>query len=130
MLFVNNVEKERDMVLTAKVNRHQHIEQYLNIFNGVLGMTVKETEFLHEILFQYLTMIDDGIKEPYLGQLAFSKESIAHIKEKLSLSNSGVNNYKTQLIKKKVFLETATGSQVDPRLIPQTKLEFNFILHE
>lgn len=114
------------MELKAKVTKEQFIKNYINIFNGGLRITSKEKEFLYEILLRYLNLIDEGLKEPYLSKLVFSKEVITEIKNKLSLSSQGLNNYKTQLKRKGVFKETAVGIQIDAKLIPQKELIFKF----
>lgn len=114
------------MELSAKVTKHQFIDQYINIFNGGLKITPMEKKLLHEILHRYLTMKDDGLKEPYIGQLIFSQESMTNIRKKLSMTSQSVTNYKGQLKKKGIIREGELGLHVDPKMVPQKTIQFNF----
>lgn len=118
------------MELTARVNRKQFILNYIDIFSGSLKLSNKEKEFLYELLDQYLILQSEGLQEPYIGKLVFSKESLSLIKEKLGISSMGLFNYKSSLIKKKVIIDKIPGLQIDPRLVPQTELTFRFIVNE
>jgi hypothetical protein len=114
------------MELKARVNKDQFIIAYINIWNGGLRLTDKEIEFLKELLDRYLSMEEAGLKQPYLNKILFSKETMSEIKAKLSLSNQGMFNYRTQLIEKKVLRESPEGMFIDPRLIPRKELTFKF----
>ena len=116
------------MELKTKVNRHSHIKLWIKLWNGGLELTEKEQTFLGEILFRVMSLQEEGIKEPYLGQLVFSTKTLAEIKEKLKLTKQGLNNYKAQLKKKGVIYKDDDGIyHIDHKLIPQTTLQFKFI---
>lgn len=116
------------MELKARVTKQQFVEQYVNIFNGGLQITKMEKKLLHEILHRYLTMLEDGLKEPYIGQLVFSQESMADIRDKLNMTSQSITNYKAQLKKKGILKQGEVGLEVDPILIPKGSITFKFEL--
>lgn len=118
------------MELTARVNRDEFIDQYITIWNGGLNLTDKEKEVLHKFLSRYLDMMANGLKEPYIGELVFAPKTVREIGVELGLTAQGINNYKAQLRGKGVILQVGDHYEIHPRLIPQTKLTFNFIVHD
>tara|TARA_R110002020_G_scaffold162595_2_gene348366 strand:- start:260 stop:622 length:363 start_codon:yes stop_codon:yes gene_type:complete len=115
------------MILTAQVDRHKHISRWIKIWNGGLGLTDKEQVFLGELLYRTMDLADKGIEEPYLGQLVFNTKTLKEIKEKLSLSKQGLNNYKIQLMAKGVLTKDDDYYHIKPQLIPQKSITFKFI---
>lgn len=115
------------MELIAQVNRHSHITNWVKLWNGGLQLTEKEQLFLGEILYRYMDLEEKGIKEPYIGQLVFSAKTMTEIKDKLSLSKQGLNNYKMALRNKGVIFKDEEGAyHVRPQLIPQKSITFKF----
>ena len=116
------------MILPARVDRHKHISLWIKIWNGGLGLTDKEQSFLGELLYRTMDLREQGIREPYLGQLIFNTKTLREIKEKLSLSKQGLNNYKIQLTKKGVLDKDDNGDyHIKPQLVPQKSITFKFI---
>lgn len=114
------------MELTIQVNnRKEYIARYLDIFCGGLDMTSKEHAFLCLIVEKYMEYTEAGIKEPYIGKLVFSKENFNEIKKELKISAQGLNNYKTQLKNKKVFIDKGSLT-LNPLLYPRETITFNF----
>ena len=115
------------MELTAKVNRQSHIQYWVKLWNGGLGLTEKEQLFLGELLFRAMELTDKGIEEPYLGQLIFNTNTMNEVKEKLKLSKQGLNNYKMALAKKNIITKDDTGVyHIKKTLIPQKSITFKF----
>lgn len=114
------------MELKARVNKWQFIDCYINIWNGQLELTDKEKLLFRQILFKYLSLHEQGLKEPFLSQLLFSKESLNEIRNELGLKAQGFHNYKTQLITKRAIRETEGGYIIDPKLVPQKEVTFKF----
>jgi len=113
------------MICTTKVNRESHIKLWIDLWNGNLNLTGKEKEFLYEILFSTMTIIDDGVSEPYLSKLIFERDNIKSIMAKLKLTKQTYHAYKKSLIAKGVLIENDNLS-LNPRLIPQIKVTFKF----
>ncbi len=115
------------MELTAKVDRHEHIRLWVRLWNGGLQLTEKEQLFFGEILYRVMDLQEDGIKEPYLGQLIFSTSALNEIKEKLNLSKQGLNNYKMALKNKGIIYKDDDGAyHIKGQLIPQKSITFKF----
>jgi len=117
------------MELSAKVNKRDFIIHYINIWNGTLKLTDKEKDILYELLYRYINLMQQGLFEPYIGPLVFSKQSLSDIKKKLGISSQGMNNYKNQLIDKRIIKEEAGTYYIEPRLIPQEEITFKFIVN-
>lgn len=118
------------MELTTKVTRDEFINQYITIWNGGLQLTEKEREVLHKFLLRYLELIDNGLKEPYIGELVFASKNVREIGTELGLTAQGINNYKAQLRDKGVLIDKGDHYEIHPRLIPQKELTFKFIVTE
>lgn len=115
------------MELKTKVNRHSHIAYWVKLWNGGLQLTDKERTFLGEILYRTMYLQDQGIQEPFLGQLVFSTKTMNEIKEKLELSKQGINNYKMALVRKGViYKDDENVYHVNQRLIPKESITFKF----
>lgn len=118
------------MELVVKVNKKGFILNYIKIFNGGLELTKTEQKYLALLLELYLNLLEEGIKEPYLSQLVFSKENTDKIKINLCLTSKGLTNYKIQLIKKGAIKEDDGACIVNPILIPKKEITFKFIVNE
>lgn len=118
------------MELRAKVNKWEFIDQYINIWNGGLQLTDKEREFFREIIFEHLSLEEQGVKEPFIGQLIFSKAILDKIKKKLNLSSQGLHNYKAQLINKKAIKQHGDFYHVNPLLVPKREITFKFEVYD
>lgn len=119
------------MKLTTSVNRHTHVLNWIKLWNGGFNLTEKEQSFFGAILEKYLELMEDGVKEPYIGELVFSTKTMAEIKEKLNLTKQGLTNYKVALKDKGVIRKNDTGVwTVIPMLIPQTEVIFKFVYDE
>lgn len=116
------------MELTAKVNKKDFITYYINIWNGTLKLTDKEKDILYELLYRYINLMREGLREPYIGPLVFSKQSWSDIRKKVGVSPQGMNNYKNQLIAKRIIVEGDETYYIEPRLIPQEEVTFKFIV--
>ena len=115
------------MELTAQVNRHSHIQYWVKLWNGGLLLTEKEQVLLGEILYRYMELEENGVKEPYIGQLVFNTKTMTEIRDKLELSKQGFNNYKMSLRDKGVIFKDEEGVyHVQPQLIPKKSVTFKF----
>ncbi len=116
------------MILTARVDKDGFIENYLNLWNGGFKLTASELNLLRLILDKALSLIADGVKEPYLSQLTLSRESIGKIKKELNLSDSGLHAIKKKLIDKHILIEVEDGLVIRDCVIPQKEITFKFIV--
>ena len=116
------------MELTTNVNRATHVKRWIQLWNGGIKLTDKEAEFFGELLERALEMVDEGVKEPYLGQLLFSAKTMAEIKDKLEIaSKQTLNHYKTSLKSKEVIYKDDDGVyHVKANMIPQLSITFKF----
>ena len=116
------------MILTTTVDKAGHIERWIQIFNGGLKLTDKEREFLGHLLDRALTLMADGVKEPYLGEILFNQTNTAEIKELMgNISKQALNNYKISLVKKGVVYKDESGMyHIKDVMIPKESVTFNF----
>jgi hypothetical protein len=116
------------MELTTNVNRATHVKRWIQLWNGGIKLTDKEAEFFGELLERALEMTEQGVKEPYLGELLFSTKTMAEIKEKLEIaSKQSINHYKTSLKSKGVIYKDEDGIyHVHANMIPQLTITFKF----
>lgn len=127
-LLARGAERKEDMELVAKVDKHRHITNWIRIWNGGIQLTEKEQVFFGEILSLAMTLKEEGIKEPYLGQLVFSTKEMDKIKTKLGLSKQGLSNYKMALRDKGVIVKNEVGDYfIPPQLIPEKSITFKFV---
>ncbi len=116
------------MILTARVDKEGFIDAYLKLWNGGFKLTESELTFLKLILDKTLTLLKDGVKEPYLSQLALSRDSIGKIKKDLGLSDSGLHNIKKKLVEIQILTESEDGLIIRACVIPQEEITFKFVV--
>jgi hypothetical protein len=114
-------------VLTARVTKEQHVNAYLQLWNGGLKLTDRELKVVKEIVKSYMEFEQGGVKEPYLSQMVLSTENANRIKKELKLSKQNFSNIKTKLKDKKVLLtDQEDRTYVNPTFIPKKSITFNF----
>ena len=119
------------MKLVTHVNKHTHVLNWIRLWNGGFNLTEKEQAFFGAILEKYLTLIEDGVKEPYIGELVFSTKNMNEIKDSLNLTKQGLTNYKVALKDKGVIRKNDAGVwTVLPMLVPKTEVTFSFVYDE
>lgn len=115
------------MELRLKTDRKDHIDKYLRVWNGLMGLTTKEFNVTKSILETYVDVKDGGVEEPYLSEIVFSNKKLKPIKEKYKLNHANWYSLKKSLLAKRVLYETE-GLTINPRLIPQTEITFKFLI--
>lgn len=114
------------MKLTTKVDKKSHIENWIKLWNGGFQLTNKEQEFLYEVLYIALDLTSNGIKEPFMSQLLFSTETMKDISKKLDITAKSLQNYKYQLVEKKVLSKKEDRYYLNPIMIPVKEVTFKF----
>jgi len=119
------------MELTLKTDRKDHIDKYLRVWNGLMGLTGKEFAVTKTILENYLDVKDSGVKEPYLSEIVFSNKKIKPLKDVHKLNNANWYTIKKSLLAKRVLYDKEdVGLTINPKLIPQEKITFKFIIDD
>lgn len=116
------------MECVFRVNKRDYVSNYLKIFSGGLQLTNKELKYLEELVFKYITLEEEGLKEPYLSQIVFSRETTSDIRKVLKVTPQGLNNYKSSLKSKRVIIGPEEQLTLNKKIIPQKELNFKFIV--
>jgi len=114
------------MELKLKTDAQDHIDKYLRVWNGLMGLTKKEFSAAKALISLHTELKNAGISEPYLSEMVFSSSKLKKIKEDLGLNNSAWYTIKKSLIAKKVIRESEEALEINPRMIPQEVLTFKF----
>ncbi len=115
------------MILSTEIkNREEFIDAYLDLWIGSFKLTDKERDVVKELLFIYLQLEEDGLQAKYANKLLFSSESRKSIREKLGLSEPGLNNYFSQLKEKQVIFDNGRELAINQILVPKLEITFKF----
>tara|TARA_R110000822_G_scaffold2004_7_gene9560 strand:- start:15128 stop:15487 length:360 start_codon:yes stop_codon:yes gene_type:complete len=117
------------MELILKTDPKDHIDKYLRVWNGLIGLTKKEFAVAVSLLELHAKISEDGVKEPYLSELLFSTSGLKKLKEDHSLNNSAWYMVKKALIKKSFLSNSEESFSINPKMIPCEELTFKFIVN-
>jgi len=113
------------MTHSADVTPRQFTEAYLRLFYGSLNLSEIEFNVLVEIVYRYVLLLNDNVKEPYASKLLFSHDSWNEIRTSLKLSSQSMSNYKKSFTAKGLFIGD-TDIRLPNYLIPQEEITFKF----
>lgn len=117
------------MILSTEIRTKQEfITSYLDLWIGSFKLTDKEKEVLSELLDIYLQLEEDGLQAKYANKILFSSDSRKLIRDKMKLSEPGLNNYFTQLKEKQVIFDNGRELAINQILVPKLEISFKFIL--
>jgi hypothetical protein len=112
----------------AKIPKSDFIKSYITLWNGGLKLTENEQKLLVAIIELYQEIEVSGTKGQYINELLFSTRKRKELMSKLNLNPQAFNNYFKGLKDKKVILESNDGYQLNPMMIPENKITFEFEL--
>ena len=112
------------MTHSADVTPRQFTEAYLRLFYGSLNISEIEFNVLVEIVYRYVLLLNDNVKEPYASKLLFSHDSWNDIRTSLKLSSQSMSNYKKAFTAKGLLLESEV--KIPSYLIPKEEITFKF----
>lgn len=118
------------MDLILKTDSKDHIDKYLRVWNGLLGLTKKEFAVTRSLLELHIEIVKGGVREPYLSELLFSNNNLKALKVEHGLNNSAWYMVKKALIAKGVLYNSEESFSINAKLIPEEKLTFKFIINE
>ena len=109
-------------LVTHVRDNKQHTELWLSLWAGGLKITPREKEVLAELILAYLYHKSKGLIEPYLSKEVFGTEVRKGVQEALEISSFNLTNVLASLKSKGCI----TDSSLNPNLIPDTELIFEF----
>jgi hypothetical protein len=113
--------------ITLHIPKEELTRMYVQVWNGVLGLTDKELEVTVAIVTQYQHLLSEGAPKKHISGLLFSTPTRKLLQSQLSLSPQSLNNYLKFLLEKGVIKERDGEYSLDERLIPENSLQFSFI---
>jgi hypothetical protein len=112
------------------------VTNYLTIWQGFLGLTERELELTTLIALRYLELQASVSSEALLAELLLSPTAKQQIRLALAtqtgegdavpMSANNLQNYLTSLREKGVLRPLGSKLTLEPRLIPQQTITFNF----
>lgn len=121
------------MEVQLRKNKEDWVASYLTIWQGFMGITERELEVLTLIALRYLELKESITNEDLIAELLLSTPTRASLRRSLSingepLSGNGLQNYIASLQKKGALVPLAGKHTLNPRLIPQEHITFNFTI--
>ena len=113
-------------ILSKQVTQEEFVTTYIDLWVGAFSLTDKEKKVIVEIVKIYLELQSDGLNSKYINKLLFSTDSRKRVRDFMSISEPGLNNYFTQLKEKQVIIEEDKELYINPVLIPRTEITFKF----
>ena len=114
-------------IITVNIPENQLVKVYLNLWNGILGLTEKEILITEALISKYLELKKVIADEKYLYEILFSTQSLKEIRTKVDIKEAMLNNYKSKLKDKRVLLMDDDGNySLDERVIPVKEITFRF----
>ena len=99
-----------------------HIDLWLSLWQGGIGITSREKDVLTEFIEIHLLLKSKDIVEPYLSKLLFDSDSRKQVCTNLSISSFNLTNVLTSLKNKGCIID----EQISLPLIPEKELIFEF----
>jgi len=118
------------MNVSLKRNKQDWVASYLTIWQGFMGLTEREVEVLTLIALRYLELQESVTEPKLLAELLLSAGARvalrAQLGEEVPLSVNGLQNYLSSLQKKEALLPLEGRLILNPKLVPQKTITFNF----
>lgn len=121
------------MQVTLSGDRETWVTNYLTIWQGFLGLTERELVLATLIALRYLELQASVTDEALLAELLLSPTAKQHIRqamatEQQAMSANNLQNYLASLRDKGVLRPLGGKLTLEPRLIPQRTITFNFTI--
>ena len=114
------------MKIVIPIKEDRFVEAYLKLWAGNIGLTDMELKVMIRIIEDYRRISIDGVPEPYRSQSLFDPVNMQELAKSIELSQSSWNNYRAQLRDKGLIFGSGKDTTIDPKLIPQENITFNF----
>jgi hypothetical protein len=121
-----------DRVITINISgsRVDVLGNYLKIFLAKERLTEKQLEVTVELVSKYTEYVANGVKEPYASILLFSTETRKEVVKVLKISPAHLNNTFDALTKKNILAKEGRKYTINPELVPNKSLVFNFFIDD
>jgi len=120
--------KEDNIVIKIKGTPSQVISNYLRIYLANERLTEKQLEVTSKLVSKYSEYVANGVTEPYASILLFSTETRKDVVTKLGISAAHLNNTFNALTKKNILAKTDGKYSINPSLVPNRSLTFQFMI--
>lgn len=111
--------------MIVRIKRSDHIKFHLQLMNGFLELSNKETSILAEFIRMYEELIPQISNRDILNSQLFSSSSRKKIRESLGISSENLfNNYFSSLKSKGVIEKVGDSYKLSEKVLPQEKISF------
>ncbi|HEC41829.1 MAG TPA: hypothetical protein ENI20_03265 [Bacteroides sp.] len=122
--------KSDNIIINISGSQQNVISNYLRIYLANERLTHKQLEVTVELIAKYSEYVSNGVKEPYASILLFSTEARKEVVNNLKISPAHLNNTFDALTKKNILAKEGRKYTINPELVPNAKLVFNFSIDE
>jgi len=119
---------KHDLAINITGSVEHVVRTYLTVYLASERLPDRQLDVLASLIKRYSIYIADKVKEPYASILLFDTNTRKDVAKELSLSAQHLNNTFDVLVKREILAKEDGKYMMNPDLVPNSTLTFNFKL--
>lgn len=120
---------DSNVVIKIAGDQRTVISTFLRVFLANERLTDMQLAVTAALASRYAEYRNNMVIEPYASILLFATETRAQVCKELKISPSHLNNVLNSLTKKNILSRESGKYQMNPAIVPATKLTFEFTVN-